>query len=381
MDRDEQVFHNLANSEAIQERILGWLFQLSEPDPMSQMQKLTSPETPPEADLDNPLAQNNLDPLDSESFESIERSPSIKGESEAGFTELDEEVSLQGERPIKPGEIPAVQDRFYTLVKRRLETEIQHHPPLFPWENELLDYEPDYLDFPEEKKVPAFDWLTQLPLLSLPVTLPATVLTQLLEECRVLIQSSLQDGAKLVRAVEGLFPDRRPQLHQLAGWALAMSPTRGSSAEALNPLVTGTVDFPPTYEGASTDQQMVLCLLAAREIMGTLTLSVSASGGPVERQWLTSAGMLSIRVESVGKPNHDPSKPTQSLGCLRVRGELPSGGTLQLRGGEAQSTTSRPNAGCLHVELFEPQPDCSYLLEVRFHNEYHNALTFVVRLS
>ncbi len=378
MDRDEQVFHNLANSEAIQERILGWLFQLSQPDPMPQMEELTSPETPPGPDFTNRLAQNNLDPLDSEP---IERSPSMEGESEAGFTELDEGVSLKGERPIKPGEIPAVQDRFYTLVKRRLETEIQHHPPLFPWENELLDYEPEYLDFPEEKKVPAFDWLTQLPLLSLPVTLPPTVLTQLLEECRVLIQSSLQDGAKLVRAVEGLFPDRRPQLHQLAGWALAMSPTRGSSAEAINPLVSGSVDFPPTYEGASTDQQMVLCLLAAREIMGTLTLSVSASGGPVERQWLTSAGMLSIRVESVGKPNYDPSKPTQSLGCLRVRGELPSGGTLQLRGGEAQSTTSRPNAGCLHVELFEPQPDCSYLLEVRFHNEYHNALTFVVRLS
>ncbi|WP_254565524.1 hypothetical protein [Oscillatoria sp. HE19RPO] len=378
MDRDEQVFQNLANSEAIQERILGWLFQLSEPDSIPQMEELTSPETPPGADFTNRLAQNNLDPLDSEP---IERSPSIEGDLEAGFSELDEGVSLNPEQSLKPGEIPAVQDRFYTLVKRRLETEIQHHPPLFPWENELLDYEPDYLDFPEEKKVPAFDWLTQLPLLSLPVTLPATVLTQLLEECRVLIQSSLQDGAKLVRAVEGLFPDRRPQLHQLAGWALAMSPTRGSSAEALNPLASGSVDFPPTYEGASTDQQMVLCLLAAREIMGTLTLSVSASGGPVERQWLTSAGMLSIRVESVGKPNHDPSKETQSLGCLRVRGELPSGGTLQLRGGEAQSTTSRPNAGCLHVELFEPQPDCSYLLEVRFHNEYHNTLTFVVRLS
>ncbi len=378
MDRDEQVFKSLANSEVLQEHILAWLFQTSPPQKTMPPGDLTSPETPPGADFAAFLAENDLDPLD---CEDIEKLPGDEGKSLRGFAELDEQSSLGGKQQLKPGEIPAVQDRFYALVKRRLETEIQHHPPLFPWENELLDYEPDYLDFPEEKKVPTFDWMTQLPLLSLPVTLPATVLTRLLEECRVLIQSSLQDGAKLVRAVEGLFPDRRPQLHQLAGWALAMSPTRGSNAEAMNPLTNGAVDFPPTYEGASADQQMVLCLLAAREIMGTLTLSVSASGGPVERQWLTSAGMLSIRLECLGNLKSEGSSETQSRGCLRVRGELPSGGTLQLRGGEAQSTTSRPNAGCLHVELFEPQPDCSYLLEVRFHNEYHNALTFVVRLS
>lgn len=374
MDRDEQVFENLANSKALQERILAWLFQTPKPSPTPPTPERSSPETPPGENFADNVKANYLDPLDSEE---IEKSLSTESDWEAGFANLEDESTLGGDRPLRPGEIPAVQDRFYALVKRRLETQIQHHPPLFPWESEMLDYEPEYLDFPEEKQVPALDWMTQLPFSSLPVTLPTTVLLPLLEQCRLLVQSSLQEGAKLVRAVEDLFPDRRAQLHQLAGWAIASAPTRGSSADPIGSLSKAAGDFPPTYDAATPDQQMVLCLLAAREIMGTLTLSVTASGQPVERQWLTSAGMLSIRLECVATSD-GISAETNSLSCLRVRAELPCGGSLQLRGGEIHAGTSRPNAGLLNVELLQPQSDRAYLLEVRFHNEQNNSLTFVV---
>src|SRR4051812_1174767 len=36
------------------------------------------------------------------------------------------------------GEIPTVQDRFQAVLKHRLQIQAQDHPPLFPWETELI---------------------------------------------------------------------------------------------------------------------------------------------------------------------------------------------------------------------------------------------------
>lgn len=373
MHRDSDAFHNLANSEALQQSILAWLFQKPIPSGRPPTEDSFSPVKPPGDDFVENLEATYLDPLDSED---IKMTPLTRGEGEPGVTSL-YESRLGGDRPLRPGEIPAVQDRFYALVKRRLQTEIQHHPPLFPWETQILDYEPETLDFPVEEQVPALVWTAQLPSLSLPVSLPTTVLVQILERCRMVVQSSLREGAKLVRAVEPLFPERSGNLNQLAGLVMQMSPTRGPSVDAINRVSKAAGEFPRTYEAATPAQQMVLCLLAAREIMGTLTLTVYTSGEPVERQCQTGAGMLSVRVEYVKTPV-GLSTETEFFASMRVQAQLPCGGTVQLHSGETQATACRPNAGVLSVEVFDPQPNETYFLEVRFQNQQSNSLTFVV---
>jgi hypothetical protein len=37
--------------------------------------------------------------------------------------------------------MPTVEDRLPLLIQKRLEAEIQKHPPLFPWETEIDDYD------------------------------------------------------------------------------------------------------------------------------------------------------------------------------------------------------------------------------------------------
>ena len=72
----------------------------------------------------------SLDPLDSEPIEAL-----LPDLIESGSFPF-EESSL-----FKSGERPAVQDRFYSLIKHRLRAEIERNPPRFPWETEALEYE------------------------------------------------------------------------------------------------------------------------------------------------------------------------------------------------------------------------------------------------
>jgi hypothetical protein len=37
--------------------------------------------------------------------------------------------------------VPNVEDRLPLLILKQLHAEIQQHPPLFPWENEVDEYE------------------------------------------------------------------------------------------------------------------------------------------------------------------------------------------------------------------------------------------------
>lgn len=49
--------------------------------------------------------------------------------------------------------MPIVEDRLPLLIQKRLEAEIQKHPPLFPWETELDDYEQTEPEFGHPKLV------------------------------------------------------------------------------------------------------------------------------------------------------------------------------------------------------------------------------------
>ncbi len=49
--------------------------------------------------------------------------------------------------------MPTVEDRLPLLIQKRLEAEIQKHPPLFPWETEFDDYEPTEPEFGHSKLI------------------------------------------------------------------------------------------------------------------------------------------------------------------------------------------------------------------------------------
>ena len=264
------------------------------------------------------------------------------------------------------GEVPAVQDRYHALLKRRLESEIQRNPPLFPWETEVLDYETDSVGAlnpvsgspaTTPQKFPAWLW-PQVRALNLPIPMPEAVLAQLFQQCQATVHVSLLEGAKLVRSVESLFPNQSSVLNQLAG-LVVVSPARSTAT-----LPTTDPNFPVSYEAAVPAQQMLLSLMAAREMLGALTLVVSPSQPQIDRQWLTDRGTLTLQ----GR---------YDSGRLTIQAHFPSGGGLKLRNSEQQAIADRSDAGTLTVEL--SGIESSYALEVALPGA--EPLVFAVRVE
>ncbi len=264
------------------------------------------------------------------------------------------------------GDIPTVQDRFYRLLKSRLASEAQRKLPLFPWETEVHDYE-------SAAVVPAATsglagvgasarlWMTQLKNFGLPVAMPENLLAQLFERCQEVAQSSLLEGAKLVQAVETLFPGESYALNDLAGLVMT-SPARSGEA--------AVVDYPPSYDAAAPNQQMVLSLLAAREILGALTLQVSMRQPMAERQWLTEFGNLSLVTHYT---------VAGAKAQLRIQGSLPCAGSLTLRTDGQSATAQLSSPGELSVSL-DIQPNQPCTLEVCLATDLEQApILFTVR--
>lgn len=246
----------------------------------------------------------------------------------------------------EPGETPAVQDRFHSLLKRRIRAELELKPPVFPWETEGYEYDSELVVTPE--RVPT--WAMQLQSLNLPVPMPEKVLAQLFSQCQAVMQSSLQEGAKLVRAVEALFPGQDAALNQLAGFVIA-SPVRSG---AIAPLKNAPgANFPSNYEAATAPQQMALSLIAAREIIESLTLKVSTQN-PVQRQWQMTSGLLDLVAE------YDVTTKR-----VRVQGQLPTAGKVDFRAQSSQATAHRSSAGSFSLELFDSEPNQFCWLDVQ----------------
>ncbi|MBD1926800.1 hypothetical protein H6F74_11155 [Trichocoleus sp. FACHB-90] len=329
------------NSEAIDNRFLAWLLKDSNP---------TAAEPPQDPNLEGDSVEamelDYSDPLDSEDLSLV-------------LDHLDE--AAQGCQPLNlGGEKPTVQNRFHALLKRKLQVEIERNPPLFPWETEICNYEPDYLDREAESSVPL--WIPQLSNFSLPVTLPETVLTQLLDSCQEVVQSPLAQGAKLVRAASALFPEQRQTLNQLAGMVL-LYPTRSPQEQQF---------FTNRYEEATDSQQMALSLLAAREIIKALTLPVSPDSKPVERHWQTSLGIMSVQAEY---------QVEGKVPRCRIVSRLPRGGSLTLRTAVAEATAQRSYPGYLSVESFDLEPNQTYPLEIRLSEVDQPPLIFAIAIS
>jgi hypothetical protein len=259
------------------------------------------------------------------------------------------------------GEIPTVQERFQAVLKRRLQLQIQNQPPLFPWESQLTDY-PDYVDKPSVELVPVWGWTAQQFKLNLPILLPERIFQQLLERCQALVSSSLPLGAKLVQAVDSLFPNEAQTINDLAGLVLR-TPYR--SVDALETMPNLESD----YSELQPHQQMALSLITAKQLLDNLTLPVSATNPVVERQWLTNIGILTLKVEYLYQGQ---------LTKLRVQSDLPATGILRLRGEASQAMAESSTPGCLSVELNDTQPNQTYTLEVELKEVDQRPLLFVI---
>lgn len=333
------------NSDSEAEQFVSWLLQklaLTENPPSGKPGSSTGPT---EQSLNTPES-DNVSGLDAE-----------KNSRPGQPSHLSDVFSFRDTPTHTPGEFSAVQDRFYSLLKRRLRTEIEQAPPLFPWESEQI------LDYADEPASVRF-WARQLQNLSLPVAMPEAVLEQLLERSQVVLQSSLQEGAKLVRAVESLFPQQDQALNHLATMVMA-APAR-SDRSAL--IATEDAPFPADYETATDVQKMALSLIATQEILNNLVVAVRVGEAPVSRTWQTEAGTVSLQAEATAS------------GIVRVRGQLPCGGCIEFRGIDAEAVAQRSDAGKLGVELFELQPGQSYPLHIHLTAANQPSLSFQISL-
>lgn len=323
--------------------ILLWL--LSDPDsgPAADTTEAASPwiqGTSEAAIIDG--ADEVWDPLESAAFEMIEPDPELWPPG-------------TGTHPISQlGEIPAVQDRFQALIKRRLRLEIERRPPLFPWEKEVQEY-PEWLS--GETAAPPI-WLNQLQTLKLPARLPDTIMLTLLERCQTLAQQSLKSGIRLIKAVEALFPDQPQALELVARLVLTPAYRSGSN------LSTPSLD----YDTANPQQQIALTMLAAQEIFASLSLTVSPQAPTTQRQWITPTGSVTLTA------TYHPGSPDQ----IHIQSTVPEAGYLALIQGEQVLRADATQPGALTVILEAPHPQQSYCLELGLSQDLAHPLRFVL---
>ncbi len=365
------------NSDTLYSRLIAWLIQESVPAASSPADGQAQSTVLPGESIAADFELDQIDPLDLEELNVAPFNPGEAAQDLSWAASSDiaahEEIQLGGfPRPYNFGDIPTVENRFQALLKRRLQVEIERHPPLFPWETDLSDYEPDSFDAVADDWVPAVRlWMPQLFNLSVPVSIPENVLAKLLDACCEAVYSRRQLGAKLVNAVENLFPDQFQSLNDLAGMVLR-SPEYGGATvrgnHTSNPNATEQLLSLP-YEEATAEQKMTLALLAAKEIISTLTVRISPTQTPVERQWQTSAGVVTVQAEY---------QMQEGVPKLRVTSRLPRGGSLTLRTPQASASAQRTYPGHLSVESFDLQPNQNYPLEIRFHDSEQTPLVFAI---
>jgi hypothetical protein len=256
------------------------------------------------------------------------------------------------------GELPAVQDHFQAVLKRRLQIAISENPPLFPWESTLKEYP---VELSETSPHP---WLIQLRSLQLPTVLPDDILAGLLSRCQELLAESLQPGVQLVKAVENLFPDQPQVMDQIAGLVLTNATVRSTATRDAEALKAA---FPEGYEGANPQQQVTLTMLAARDILDTLMLELTPETPVVQRDWLTTAGKIVLSAR------YQPGTPNRIV----LLAEIPQASQLSLPSLGEVVTQTRP--GTLTLTLTDPKPYVVYPLEIHLNEEDSVPLTFAIR--
>ncbi|NEP46126.1 MAG: hypothetical protein F6K35_45795, partial [Okeania sp. SIO2H7] len=117
---------------------------------------------------------------------------------------------------------------------------------------------------------------------------------------------------------------------------------------------------------------MLLSLLAAKDIINSLTIACTPNNPTVPRQWETALGTMVLEAE------YRVSETDGGDRCLRVKAIMPAAGKLQLKGTEKVVSQQRTQKGVLEVQLLNPQPDQIYELNVGFHSFSVKPLRFAV---
>ncbi len=248
-----------------------------------------------------------------------------------------------------------MQTHFEALLKRCLEQEIAHRPPLFPWEKGLQDY-PDVLN-PESGF--ASIWLDHLKNLEVPGDLPEEVLSELLSQCQRVAEQTLQIGRRLVNAVEPLFPDQLQTLDYVA--SLVSRPAyRSAQAQTLERL---------DYSAASNQQQVALAMLAAQSLFDALSLTVSVATPTDTRTWQTANGYLTVTATYL------------ATNQLEVRVNLPQAGSVVLTDNGHTISAERSTPGDLPLSLEAPPRQTPYTLAVTLTEDTTMPLQFQIMVE
>ncbi|CCH67167.1 PatU [Richelia intracellularis HH01] len=263
--------------------------------------------------------------------------------------------SLKMPETFQLGEIPTVQERFQAVLKRRLQIQIENHPPVFPWESQLQEY-PDCLD-----NKPSLKFIPDK--LSLPISIPENVFQVLLTFCQQYLTSSLPLGSKLVKVVESIFPENYQELNDIAGLVLRSTSSRSSDSLAIIPNIDSD------YSELQACQQMALSLLTAKQLLDIFNVSISATNPLLNRQLLTSNGELYVEVEL---------KFTNESPKILVRTQLPSEGSIKLQGGKLHVMAKSDYPDFLSVELPCTENQHYYTLTVELEGIEEQALLFLI---
>ena len=274
------------------------------------------------------------------------------------------------------GEIHAVQERFQALLKQRLLSEYESRPPLFPWESEVSEYPAEVADGLPAAAISPLDsstlWNAHMGALKVPGLLPAALMNTLLERCQKIARSPFKQGVRLVRAVEDLFPESSDMLEPIADMVLVPAYRSGQATQ--DAVVQQLASAAGGYDSALPEQQIALSMLAAQEILGALTFSVSADNPCLQRSWITTVGALELTVTyEASTPESSASKSS----VLKVMALLPDGGEVRLCDGEVEKLAVRSQPGTLDLTLAEPAIGKTYVMEVSLQAEEHS-LNFAI---
>ena len=262
-----------------------------------------------------------------------------------------------------------MQERFESLIKQRLLAEYENNPPLFPWETEVSEYPAEVLELEAVTNSATAEvsatWGAYVSTLKVPGLLPQAVLTTLFERCQEIARTPVKQGVRLVRAVESLFPQQTDLLEPIANMVLVPAYRSGETTKAA--VTQELANVAGGYDSALPEQQIALSMLAAQEILGALTLSVSTDHSEDSRRWVVPIGVLELSATYINDQ-------------LIISAVLPSGGTICLCDGEVEKAVSRQTPGSLSLVLSSVEAHKTHQLKVSLQSE-NTPLSFAVHVG
>ncbi|MEM8503941.1 MAG: hypothetical protein AAF716_12400 [Cyanobacteria bacterium P01_D01_bin.1] len=253
-------------------------------------------------------------------------------------------------------------------------SEYEKTPPLFPWESELREYPAEVAD-PVGVDYSVSLWNQHLSSLKVPGLLPEPVLNALFKQCQSIVLSPIKQGVQLVRAVESLFPAQGDMLEPIAD--IVLVPTYRSDNETQTAVFEQVNQLADDYASAKPEQQIALSMMAAKEILSAMTLSLSARSPEDSREWVTACGILKLSASYAGANPVDGNDTDKQL---RVSAVLPDSGQIRLWDGNVEKRAACSKPGSLDLVWGSLTPAKTCLLEVSLHSE-ETSLRFVIKLE